>query len=70
MSKVEMVRIDDSNCFGLPIEYDISGVRIDNIIIDENVLPSGVYVFNGPRKVDISVRIPSGTKVMADITEL
>jgi hypothetical protein len=70
MSKVEMVRIDDSNCFGLPIEYDNTGIRINNISIDENILPESSYIFHGPRKVDISIRVPEGTTVIADITEL
>jgi hypothetical protein len=65
-----MLRIDESGCFEIPTEYDVNGIRINDIIIDENTLPKGQYVLVGPRKVDITLPIPKETKVFAEIEHL
>jgi hypothetical protein len=65
-----MLRADKSGCFELPTEYDVNGVRINDVIIDENILPKNAYVLIGPRKVDITLAVPESTSVFADIEQL
>lgn len=68
--RVEMLRVGDSGCFELPSEYNVNGVRINNIVIDNNILPPSTHVFVNPRKVTIKLIIPKDIKVYADIVQL
>lgn len=68
--KIELLRVDDSGCFEVPTVYDTNGVRINEVVIDDNTLPKGAYVLIGPRKVDITLTVPKETKVYAEIEML
>ena len=70
MSRIDLVRIDDSNYFAVPAEKDVEGVRIREVIIDNNTLPSSAYRLSGPRKVGITIRVPDDIIVSAEIDEL
>lgn len=70
MSRIALVRIDDSNCFAVPVEQDKEGVRITGVYIDENRLTESSYVNYGPRKIGVNIRVPEDTVVEAEIEEL
>jgi hypothetical protein len=53
--------------FDLPKEYNKLGVKIKNIIIDGNILPEDYYTMVGPYRLNITLFIPTNTKVYADI---
>ena len=68
MLKIELCRIENSNDFAVPSEYDVEGVRIESIIIDDNTLSEDSYTLIGPRKVDITHRVPDEVPVYAEIS--
>ena len=68
--KIKMVKIDDSRCFGLPVEYDVKGVKIIEVSIDNNIIPKSRYAPIGERKVDINLVLPKETAVYAEIEQL
>jgi len=67
MLKIELVRIDDSNCFAVPIENDVEGTKITNVFVEDNQLSDDEYMNYGPRKIGINHLVDRATSVYANI---